>query len=49
MIVVITSWAPVVALRKPAMAPHRAPAREAATIAKRMCWKLPISVNLEPM
>ena len=37
MIVVITSWAPTVAFRKPAIPAHTAPASPAATTATRMC------------
>ncbi len=37
MIVVITSWAPVVALRIPAIPPHTAPASSAAKMAMMMC------------
>ena len=37
MIVVITSWAPTVALRKPAIAAHKAPAMQARVIARKMC------------
>ena len=37
MIVVITSCAPVVAFRKPAMAAQIAPQAEATTIASKMC------------
>jgi hypothetical protein len=37
MIVVITSWAPTVAFRKPAIPAQAAPASAAATIATRMC------------
>ncbi len=37
MIVEITSWAPVVALRNPAIPPQRAPARIASTMHRTMC------------
>ena len=37
MIVVITSWAPTVALRNPAMPAHSAPASIASAIASTMC------------
>ena len=37
MIVEITSWAPTVALRKPAIPAQSAPASVAAPIASRMC------------
>ena len=37
MIVEITSWAPVVALRNPAMPPQTAPARIAAPMQRTMC------------
>mgnify|MGYP003694283963 CR=1 FL=1 len=40
MIVVITSWAPVVAFRKPAIPAQIAPAAAAPTTASRMCGGL---------
>ena len=48
MIVEITSWAPETAFSRPAIAPHAAPARHAATIANRT-WSTPgIDENDEP-
>ena len=37
MIVVTTSWAPTVALRKPAIPAHAAPASVASATARKMC------------
>ena len=47
--VVITSWAPTVALRIPAIPAHAAPASAAATTANVMWTKLFISENDEPI
>ena len=48
MIVVITSWAPTVALRKPAIPAHTAPASVAAPTASRMCGTAFIPANAAP-
>ena len=48
MIVVITSWAPTAAFRKPAIAAQAAPASAAAAIARKMCVGLARSTHTEP-
>ena len=48
MIVEITSCAPATAFSRPAIAPHAAPARHAATIANRMCSSAGMPANDEP-
>ena len=49
MIVVMTSWAPTVALRIPAMPAHAAPASAAAITANMMCTNEFIPSNDEPI
>ncbi len=49
MIVVITSCAPTVAFRSPAIAAHAAPARAASTTAIRMCAQDDSSTNETPI
>ncbi len=49
MIVVITSWAPTVAFRKPAMPAQTAPASAASTIARRMCRPEAMFTNEAPI
>ena len=49
MIVVITSWAPTVALSTPAIPAQRAPASAAATIASVMWRKLFVPSSDDPI
>ena len=49
MIVVITSLAPVVAFKRPAIPPHTAPAAQAPTMHSRMCSSAGIESNEEPI
>ena len=49
MIVVITSWAPTVALRKPAIAAQAAPAAAATAIPSRMCAGRAMLTNETPI
>ena len=48
MIVEITSWAPETAFSRPAIAPHAAPATQAATMANSTCNSAGIDENDEP-
>ena len=49
MIVVITSWAPTVAFRKPAIPAQIAPASVAATIPSSTCGSVAMPANEEPI
>ena len=49
MIVEITSCAPVVAFRKPAIPPQTAPAAIAATTQRKMCSAPGMLLHVEPM
>ena len=49
MIVEITSWAPVVAFRNPAIPPQTAPTAIAATTQRKMCSAPGMPAQYEPM